>query len=161
MPNGFGVYDMHGNASEWVLDSYEKYKTGLQTNPRGPTNTAIQIARGGSWMDFAKSVRSGSRNVHTPDPRDDFSPPLYHSPDIGFRLARQLSKTNPLTGHTSSTCITIGRKIPQRITLKVGMRFCDAGGRNEAQVIKIANRLVVFRDNGKRKTCAQGRSLRL
>ncbi len=53
-------------------------------------------------------------------------------------------------------CVIIGRKIPSRIKLSVGMRFCDAGGRNEARVIKIANRAVVFLDNGGLKTCSQG-----
>jgi Caspase domain len=68
-----------------------------------------------------------------------------------------VQQKNISTASPNDTCITIGRKIARRIKLVVGMRFCDAGGRNEAKVTKIANRAVVFLDNGASKTCSQGR----
>ena len=68
-----------------------------------------------------------------------------------------VKQKNTSAASTTNTCITIGRKIARRIKLVVGTRFCDAGGRNEARVTKIANRAVVFLDNGASKTCSQGR----
>jgi formylglycine-generating enzyme required for sulfatase activity len=61
-PNGFGIYDMHGNMAEWVEDlvAIEDYE-GAPAD--GSTWTVeggkIRIVRGGSWMDV--DVRSATR----------------------------------------------------------------------------------------------------
>lgn len=60
-PNGYGLYDMAGNAWEWVNDAFgeDYYKISPELNPPGPvktdedwirkTGTDWRIARGGFW----------------------------------------------------------------------------------------------------------------
>jgi sulfatase modifying factor 1 len=77
-PNAFGLYDMHGNVSEWVNDWYaDSYPSGAQTNPKGPDTGKERIRRGGSWYDPAARCRSAFRLRVAPDRVDRI---------IGFRL---------------------------------------------------------------------------
>ena len=55
-PNAWGLYDMLGNAREWVLDYIGPYPGGSVTDPRGPQkpvqpNFAFRVQRGGAWID--------------------------------------------------------------------------------------------------------------
>lgn len=77
--NGYGLYNMHGNAAEWVWDWYGSYSTEETSNPTGPESGNYKVARGGGWNDFPKHIRSSYRMAHPADV------PLY---SIGFRLAR-------------------------------------------------------------------------
>ena len=52
-PNAWGLYDMLGNAREWVLDYIGPYPGGSVTDPRGPEkpvqpNLAFRVQRGGA-----------------------------------------------------------------------------------------------------------------
>lgn len=78
-PNPWGLYNMHGNVSEWCWDFYAAYNTEVQTNPAGATTGRNRVARGGGWYDYAKHVRSAYRSV---------APPDYADYKRGFRLAR-------------------------------------------------------------------------
>ena len=60
-PNAWGLYDMHGNVSEWVWDYYGEYSTKEQIDPAGPASGTLRIYRGGGWNDFAKNMRSAYR----------------------------------------------------------------------------------------------------
>ena len=87
-PNGFGLYDMHGNVFQWTADCYRKTyddapNDGAAVDPPG---CASRVARGGSWYKRPEFLRSALRGSDTPETR-------FH--DIGFRLARTLSPPSP------------------------------------------------------------------
>jgi formylglycine-generating enzyme required for sulfatase activity len=63
-PNGFGLYDVHGNVFEWVHDvwSDDYYDHSPPTDPSGPeTGGDARILRGGSWAYDGSSARSAYR----------------------------------------------------------------------------------------------------
>jgi formylglycine-generating enzyme required for sulfatase activity len=77
-PNGFGLYDMHGNVWEWCRDWYSKdYRQSSSEDPRGPTSGLYVVLRGGSWQHPAASCRSAARGWLTPTAR---------SSNLGFRI---------------------------------------------------------------------------
>lgn len=78
-PNAFGLYDMHGNVSEWVWDYYGAYPAEEQTDPTGPETGALRVYRGGGWNDFAKNMRCAYRATLEPE---------HMSFNIGIRLVR-------------------------------------------------------------------------
>lgn len=83
-PNAFGLYNMHGNVSEWVWDYYGTYETGSKDNPSGPNNGTLRVYRGGGWNDFAKNMRSAYRATLEQD-KGSFN--------IGIRLVRNAETT--------------------------------------------------------------------
>jgi len=53
-PNGFGLYDMHGNVNEWCSDwqgmaGDDSYQRGPMVDPTGPDRGMFRILRGGCW----------------------------------------------------------------------------------------------------------------
>lgn len=60
-PNGWGLYDMHGNVWEWCEDSV-LYPAGVTGAPSGE----CRAVRGGSWESFPVACRSASRPSHFP-----------------------------------------------------------------------------------------------
>ena len=78
-PNGWGLYDMHGNVWEWCEDWYGEYAGGSGTDPLGPRSGVDRVIRGGGWIDNARYCRSANRSWYTPGNR---------SGNLGLRLAR-------------------------------------------------------------------------
>ena len=81
-PNGYGLYDMAGNVSEWCWDwYYVQYNTGwdILSDPRGPSSGTLRVRRGGSWNDDALSCRVARRNRAHPSISENV---------IGFRVVR-------------------------------------------------------------------------
>ena len=79
LPNAWGLYDMHGNVCEWVLNwsSYGNPDTAV-VDPVGPSSGSRRIARGGGWNTAAHNCRSGFSIEVTPSSQDYA---------VGFRLS--------------------------------------------------------------------------
>ena len=78
--NPYGLYDMSGNAWEWVQDKYGKNLLG-GTNPLHSSSRSYRVIRGGSWSADAQYLRSANRVSVRPGSGGNF---------VGFRLVRTL-----------------------------------------------------------------------
>lgn len=91
-PNAWGIYDMHGNVQEWVLDACkwrdfwrgrigattDTYKDNI-VDPLSKTGKH-RIIRGGGWHQAPKYCRSAQRNYYKPMARRN---------SLGFRIVRE------------------------------------------------------------------------
>lgn len=82
--NQFGLFDMAGNAGEWVEDCYhDTYRDvprdGSAVETCMPQFQNARVMRGGGWNAIPAWMRSASRDVEVPSLRSD---------SFGFRVAR-------------------------------------------------------------------------
>ena len=66
-PNGFGLYDMHGNAYEYCLDEYADYPAGPVSDYVCLDGNGRNILRGGGWLNVAPELRSACRFYQKPN----------------------------------------------------------------------------------------------
>lgn len=80
MTNGFGLYDLCGNVSEWCLDWYSPtaYATLPARNPVNLQAGQARVVRGANWTSMPWTVHTAYRGPWTPDQQQ---------PHIGFRCA--------------------------------------------------------------------------
>ena len=103
-PNAFGLYDMHGNAMEWVIDGYtaEGYKSITSAKSvvdaiQWPESFDQRVVRGGGFQDDPEMLRSAARLASDDeewkleDPNFPLSPWWYTDDParaVGFRIVR-------------------------------------------------------------------------
>jgi len=77
-PNGFGLFDVHGNVWEWVEDCWhDSYDDAVRDECRG------RVLRGGSLVSGPRNLRAAARSWDAPDHRLVVN---------GIRVARTLSR---------------------------------------------------------------------
>jgi formylglycine-generating enzyme required for sulfatase activity len=81
--NAFGLYDMSGNAWEWVGDWYDEnyYRKSPKADPPGPAEGNNKVRRGGSWHTWPIYTRCSYRNWNSRDTRYTL---------VGIRLLREV-----------------------------------------------------------------------
>jgi sulfatase modifying factor 1 len=111
-PNPWGLYDMHGNVGEWVLDEFvaDGYKAHAGKTLTAaaaiawPTKLYPRVIKGGGWDDDAAKCRTAIRRASHDDEWRKRDPNFPQSPwwlteepalSVGFRPIRPLSA--PLT----------------------------------------------------------------
>lgn len=81
-PNGFGVFDMIGNVSEWIEDCHTPSHDAIAEDgaPRAIAGSCEKrVAKGGSWGTLGHNLRTAERFPYAPTHRDD---------SIGIRVAK-------------------------------------------------------------------------
>ena len=101
-PNPWGLFDMHGNVAEWVIDQHDGgfYKSAgeqLVHDPiNWPTKVYPRVVRGGSWDDDPERLRSAARRASSASwkVQDPQLPKsiwwLTDAKFVGFRVVRPL-----------------------------------------------------------------------
>ncbi|MEH2398197.1 SUMF1/EgtB/PvdO family nonheme iron enzyme [Nostoc sp.] len=90
--NGFGLYDMHGQVSEWCQDSWHESYKGAPQDGRAwiDNDNEYRLLRGGSWIYDPRYCRSASRY--------DGNARVIHLIYFGFRVVCAVGRTLlPLT----------------------------------------------------------------
>jgi len=87
MANGYGLYDMAGNAWEWTWDRILSPSTGYsaetQINPHGSDTGDFRVMRGGAWWNYIDQATNTQRLAFPPAGDDDYGM-------NGFRCVRAL-----------------------------------------------------------------------
>ncbi|XP_045385626.1 formylglycine-generating enzyme isoform X1 [Lemur catta] len=81
-PNGYGLYNIVGNAWEWTSDWWTVHHSVEETlNPKGPPSGKDRVKKGGSYMchrSYCYRYRCAARSQNTPDSS---------ASNLGFRCA--------------------------------------------------------------------------
>lgn len=102
--NAWGLFDMHGNVSEWCLDWKGNDKPdGSVVDPQGPATGQARINRGGSWLTDAGRFQTTLQS---------WGAPQLTEADIGFRILRILVQNMGDT-KTATTTQTQSPSLPE------------------------------------------------
>lgn len=84
-PNAFGLYDMAGNAQEWVSDTYVENVNDAPRDGRAVTDprpgVGTRVTKGGSWLGTSADARTAARRYDAPGAASNI---------YGLRICREL-----------------------------------------------------------------------
>jgi len=86
-PNPWGLYDLHGNVSEWCQDGSGRYAEGFQSDPISVTGEGERVLRGGSW-EYAAGVCRSTYRLYFPEGHGNYFP-------FGFRVSMPIAFAGP------------------------------------------------------------------
>lgn len=79
--NPWGLYDMHGNVSEWCEDWFWPYSEAAQTDPAGSDKGTERVLRGGRYSQMEGFLYSWRRGHEVDN---------YEDPGVGLRLVMEV-----------------------------------------------------------------------
>jgi len=133
-PNGFGLYDMNGNVSEWVEDTLQYDYEGAPSDGSPWIKTAkllSRVVRGGHWGDDPIDIRSASRNSQQPERFNIGS---------GFRVARTITTDPPEA--SSEKGVRPARTVEPESSLNLAgvyrLTATDSAGKKHSGMLTIA-----------------------
>ena len=112
-PNPWGLFDMHGNLAEWVLDTYDRGTYAAWAQVLGLLEAPVivpderrfpHVVRGGSWDDPPVLLRAAARQAsdRSWNRRDPQRPQsiwwLTDATHVGFRVVRPVEEQKELLG---------------------------------------------------------------
>ena len=129
-PNPFGLFDMHGNLSEWCQDRFDErwYEASPSNDPlNNDPGKHFLVIRGGNW-DYNVILRSAYRWAITPD---------NHAYTIGFRVVREIG----------TAAVAPAKNVANQDQTPIGGRFSlqlDPNGRIDIPLRLPANSSVTY-----------------
>ncbi len=130
-PNQLGIYDMSGNAWEWVYDWLVAYTDNAKTDPVQLTGTGNKTRRGGSYDEPSEFARVTRRAIRSRDGAAGMGFRIAHSNILPPGMINPCEAANP----ASSSCSGDKNRDCRLIT-------------EEGQVWTGDNNVVIIRENG-------------